>query len=158
MIEIGKNFLWAVTNARQAAQREREQNKLWAQQAQEQADALQQDYEQKMAYLFRSSAEKTALAYDNARRQLAALQAKRAANGLTGASASALDEKQTSALQQVQEQQRIQENLQTTAAQQDNLFQQQWRALRALVARYGRAAKRKGRLGSLGKAITALFK
>jgi hypothetical protein len=158
MIEIGKIFLWAVSNAKQIAHQKKEQHKLWAQQAQEQADALAQDYEQKMAYLFRSSAEKTALAYENARRQLAALQAKRAANGLTGESASALDEKQTTALQQAQEQQRMQQTLQVTAAQQNNLFQQQWRALRTLVARYSRAAKRKGRLGSFGKAITALFK
>ena len=62
MIEIGKNFLWGLANAKQAARQEKERNKQSALQAGQQADALQQAYEEKMNYLFRSSAEKCSVA------------------------------------------------------------------------------------------------
>jgi len=157
MIEIGKNFLKAVAQASQTARQQKTQAKTLAQQAQEQADALQQAYEEKMEYLFRSSAEKTHLAYENARRQLAVLQAQRAAKSIAGDSASVVDEKQTAALQQSLAQQQTQQNLQNTAAQQTHIFEQQLSALRQAIKRFGKKAHQKHRLGSLGQAILSLF-
>ncbi len=157
MIEIGKNFLWGLANAKQATRQEKERNKQSALQAGQQADALQQAYEEKMNYLFRSSAEKTQLAYENARKQLAALQAKRAANGMSEQSASAVDEKQLSALQQTQQQQKVQTDLQQTASQQTGIFERKWNTLREAISQYNKAAKKKHRLGSLGRAILSLF-
>lgn len=157
MIEIGKNFLWGLASARQTTRQEKEKNKLGALQAQQQADALQQAYEEKMNYLFRSSAEKAQLAYENARKQLASLQAKRAANGVSDTSASSLDEKQTYALQQTQNQQQIQAALQEEAAKQTNIFERKWNELREAVAQYRKQAKRTHRLGDLGRAFLSLF-
>lgn len=157
MIEIGKNFLWGVAKAKQTAQQEKEKNKWGITQAQQQADALQQEYEEKMKYLFRTSAEKTQLAYENARKQLAVLQAKRAANGITDGSASAIDEKQTVNLQQDKNQQQMQTALQETVAQQTNIFERKWNALREAVTRYRKQSHRKNGLGSLGRAILSLF-
>ena len=153
MIEIGKNFLWGLTNAKQAAQQRKDTNRLGVLQAEQQANAVQQEYEEKMKYLFRSSAEKTQLAYENARKQLAALQATRAANGITDLSASAIDEKQTSALQQVQNQQQTQAVLQEAAAKQTTAFERAWNDLRDKIANYRRKAKYKSSLGSLGRAL-----
>jgi len=157
MIEIGKNFLWGLADARQNTRQEREKNKLGMLQAQQEADALQQAYEEKMKYLFRSSAERTQLAYENARKQLAMLQAKRAANGISDKSASAVDEKQTSQLQQAQNQQQMQQELQQTAAQQTSIFERKWNELRDAIAQYRKQANRKHRLGSLGRAFLSLF-
>lgn len=157
MIEIGKNFLWGLASAKQTVRQEKEKNKLGALQAEQQANALQQAYEEKMNYLFRSSVEKTQLAYQNARKQLAALQAKRAANGITDQSASVIDETQTSALQQAQNQQQAQAALQETATQQTTVFERAWNELRNKIADYRKKAKHKNRLGSLGRAIISLF-
>ena len=157
MIEIGKNFLWGISNAKQMARQEKEKNKQGALQAQQQADALQQEYEAKINYLFRTSAEKTKLAYENARKQLAVLQARRAANGVTDASASAIDEKQTTALQQAQNQKQAHASLQEEASQQTSIFERKWNQLRDAVAQYRKQAKRKNRLGSLGRAFLSLF-
>ena len=157
MIEIGKNFLWGLANAKQTARQDKEKNKLSTLQAQQQMDDLQQAYEEKMHYLFRSSAEKTQLAYENARNQLAALQAKRAANGVSNNSASAVDEKQVIALQQAQNQQQAQTALQQAAAQQTTIFERKWNELREAIAQYRKRANRKHHLGSLGQAFLSLF-
>lgn len=157
MIEIGKNFLWGIAKSKQTSKQEKEKNKWGAIQAQQQADALQQAYEEQMNYLFRSSIEKTQLAYENARKQLAALQAKRAANGVTEQSASSIDEKQTANLQQAQNQKQTQRDLQQTAAQQTNVFERKWKELREAAVRYRKQAQRKSGLGSLGRAIASLF-
>ncbi len=157
MIEIGKNFWWGLSNAKQSARQEKEKNNLLATQAQQQAKALQQAYEEKMEYLFRSATERTQLALDNARKQLALLQAKRAANGVLADSATAVDEKQTADLQQTQQQKQVQQELQTRAAEENNVFERKWNELRQAVTRYRKQARSKGRLGSFGRAVLSLF-
>ena len=157
MIEIGKNFLWEIARTKQRTQQEKERNKLGITQAQQQADALQQEYEEKMKYLFRTATEKTQLAYENARKQLAVLQAKRAANGVTNGSASVIDEKQLAKLQSLQQEQKTQTSLQQTASQETNIFERKWNELREAVARFRKQAHRKNGLGSLGRAIVSLF-
>lgn len=158
MIEIGKNFLWGIAQAKQQARQEKNKYKTLAEQAQQEAQALQQAYEQQMAYLFRSSAERAQLAYDNARKQLAVLQAKRAANGVTDRSASSAEEKQINQLQQTQAQQQAQADLTAAATQQTNIFERKWNELRNAVVNYYKQSRRKSRLGSLGRALTSLLK
>ena len=157
MIEIGKNFWWGLASAKQSARQKKEQNNLLATQAQQQAEALQQAYEEKMSYLFRSSTERTQLALDNARQQLALLQAKRAAHGVGADSATAADEKQTLALQQAQQQKQAQQDLQARASEESNVFERKWTELRQAVSRYRKQARSKGRLGSFGRAVLSLF-
>lgn len=157
MIEIGKNFWWGLSNAKQNSRQEKEKNNLLATQAQQQAEALQQAYEEKMNYLFRSSTERTQLALENARKQLALLEAKRAANGLGANSATAVDEKQTANLQQARQQKQVQQELQTRAAEESNVFERKWNELRQAVSRYRKQARSKGRLGSFGRAVLSLF-
>ncbi len=158
MIEIGKNFLWGIAQAKQQSRQEKSKYKTLGDQARQEAQALQEAYEQQMAYLFRSSAERTKLAYENARKQLAVLRAKRAANGITDQSASAMDEKQLSQLQQVQTQQQTQADLATAAAQQTNIFERKWKELHSAMTRYYKQSHRKSRLGSLGRALVSLLK
>lgn len=158
MIEIGKNFVWSLGRAKQQSQQERSKYKSLAQQAQQEAQALQQDYEEKMNYLFRSSVERSQLAYENARKQVALLQARRAANGVTDRSASAVDEKQTSTLQQAQAHQQIQADLTQRAVEQTNLFESKWKQLQEAFSSYYKRSKRKSRLGSFGRAIMSLLK
>ncbi|MBR5151335.1 MAG: hypothetical protein IKW71_00680 [Elusimicrobiaceae bacterium] len=158
MIEIGKNFFWGLSNARRSAQQEKNNYTQRALQTQQTAEALQAQYEEQLNYLFRSASEKTQLAYSNARAQLAATQAKRVAHGLAQESASARDEKQTALLQQAQMHQQTQDALQATASQKTRNFQEKWRELGRQIANYRKQAKRKGRLGSFGRAILSLFK
>jgi hypothetical protein len=47
--------------------------------------------------------------------------------------------------------------LQQTASQQTGIFERKWNALREAVSQYNKAAKKKHRLGSLGRAILSLF-
>ncbi len=157
MIEIGRNFWWGLSNAKQSSRQEKEKNNLLATQAQQQAEALQQAYEEKMNYLFRSSTERTQLALENARKQLALLEAKRAANGLSSDSATAVDEKQMATLQQAQQQKQVQHELQISAAEESNVFERKWNELRQAVLRYRKQARSKGRLGSFGRAVLSLF-
>ena len=98
MIEIGTGFLNALSAAKQARRTQKDRYQALMTQAEEQAQALREQYAQRTAYLFQTSAEKTRQAYDNARTQLASRQAKWAARGV-GASASA-----ATVAQQAQEQ------------------------------------------------------
>lgn len=158
MIEIGKNFLWGLASAKQQARQQRNTYKALTQQALQEAQALQAAYEQQMAYLFRTSAEKNQLVYENARKQLAIWQAKRAASGVAGQSASAVDAQQTNQLQQTQAHQQTQAQLTAAATEQTNIFERKWNELRAAIAQYYKQSKRQNRLGSLGRALASLLK
>ena len=117
-----------------------------------------QAYEQNMDYLFRSAAEKTQQAYANARQQLTALQAQRAAKGISSHSASAQEQKQAALLQQTLQENNTQQALQQAASAQTQDFQTQWKQWLAKAANYRKQAKQKSRLGSVGQALANLWK
>lgn len=158
MIEIGKNFLWALTDAKQQSRQEKKTNSLLLSQIQQQAEQLRQAYEDKMRYLLRSSAEKQQLTYENARQQLAMLNAKRAANGINANSASGIDEIQTGVLNQTRTAKTEAINLQESAAQEENSFVQAWKGFVQLMGEYRKKMKRHARLGEWGQAFVSLFK
>ena len=158
MIQIGKNFLLGLSEAQQSNRARHYKYKELALDAQTQAQALQEKYRQRMAYLFRTSNEKMRLAYDNARKELAHYQALRAAHGITEDSASAAEQTQTAAHTQALEAQRMAEDVQNSGAKETNLFQDAWQKLLASAAAYRRKSKQKGSLGSLGQALVSLFK
>ncbi len=156
MIEIGQNFLTGLAGAKKALRSQKQTSQVRSAQTLQQVQDAQQEYAEKMNYLFRSSAEKTQLAYERARAQLAALQAARAARGVL----SNTPEEQTSAsLQQTLQEVRTQQQLQSQAAQQTRTFAQKWQELLAQVAKYRKQTKKRNLgLGSVGQAFVNLFK
>ncbi len=158
MIEIGKNFLSGLTRAQQGYRAQRQKYQLLAGQAAQQAEELRQAHEEKMNYLFRSSSEKLRDAYAQARAALAARQATRAAHGVSDSSSSVLEDKQTLQLTQNLQAHRTQQDLQTAAAQQEKTFKEKWAALWQAVKQYQGKSRKNGRWGSLGQAVTSLFK
>lgn len=158
MIEIGRNFLGGLASAQQQVRQNKLKNKTLASQVEQELSALQQEYENKMNYLFRSSVEKNQLASQRALAQLAVLQAKRAANGIDANSAFSIDEKQTSALRQQLDQQTLQRQLQQTAAQENATFTQKWHALWQAMQQYRRQAGKKQRFNTIRQAFVSLFK
>lgn len=158
MIEIGKNFFTGLTSAQQQARQNKLKNKALTSQVEQELSALQQEYENMMNYLFRSSVEKNQLASQRALAQLAALQAKRAANGIDAGSAFSVDEKQTSALRQQLDQQTLQRQLQQTAAQENATFTQKWQALWQAMQQYRKQARKNRHFSAIGKAFISLFK
>ncbi len=155
MIEIGKNFLWDLSRAKQAQHARKQQAQAAAAQATQDMREAAQQHAQQMAYLFRSAAEQTQLAYERAREQLATLQAKRAAQGL-GASSS-VPQLHNAALQQALQETRTQQQLQTAAATQAANFRQKWKEFLSYLAKVRKQAKQKNRLGSVGQAFKNLF-
>jgi len=155
MIEIGKNFLWGIASAKQAARTRKQTAHTLAAQAEQSALTAAEQYAKQLEYLFRSSAEKNQLAYERARQQLAAQQARRVAQGQ--AATSTAEEQQTAAVRQHLQETRTQQNLQTEAAQATNTFQQKWQEFLSRLAGYRKQAKRKNRLGSVGQAFKDLF-
>ena len=156
MIEIGTGFLNALSAAKQTRRTQKDRYHALMTQAEDQAQALREQYAQRTAYLFRTSAEKTRQAYDTARTQLASRQAKWAAQGITAASSAA------TVAQQVKEQAQLsalsaQQQLQTQAADQEKTTRSALQKLADAWATYRRAATKKGRLGSLGAAFSSLF-
>ena len=156
MIEIGKNFLWGLASAKQAARSRKQTGKVLAAQAEQSLQTAAQQYAEQLDYLFHSSVEKTQLAYERARQQLAAQQARRAAQG-QGAGATA-EEQQTASLQQQLQAARTQQNLQTQAANVTNDFQRKWQLFLARLADARKQIKRRNYLGNLGQAFINLFK
>lgn len=158
MIEIGKNFFAGLGSAQQQARQNKLKNKALASQVEQELSALQQEYENKMNYLFRSAVEKNQLASQRALAQLAALQAKRAANGVDAKSAFSVDEKQTSALRQQLDQQTLQRQLQQTAAQENATFTQKWQTLWQVLQQYRKQAGKSRRFSTVRQAFVSLFK
>ena len=157
MIEIGRSFINGLRTAQQQARQEKNKNNTLAQQTQQALEELQQTYDEQMNYLFRSSVEKNQLAYSRALAQLAAAEAKRAAKGVSNSSSSAVNEKQTSLLQQQLAKQTVQQQLQTQAAQTEHTFQEKWKSLWQAVAQYRKQTGRGSRFGNIGKAFLSLF-
>ena len=157
MIEITSALASAWSSARSAQRKQRSRYQDLASSAAEEMEKLRNQYEEKNAYLFRSAAEKTRLAYENARAQLASRQASLAARGLTGQSASVgeqqADVQRAAVLQHTQAQQ----ELQTAAAQQEKEYKTAWQKLQEAVLAYRRAANKKSRFGSFADAIRSLF-
>ena len=153
MIEIAKTL----ASMGSANRKQRKNYQQLADAAQEEAEKLKQQYEEKTAYLFRSASEKTRLAYENARAQLAAQQAKWAAHGLTAQSASVSQSKADITRLADQEQLQAQDQLQAAAAQNEKDKQTMWEKLWQAVASYRRASNKKSRFGSLGKTLRNLL-
>ena len=147
---------WAAERSKQRARREKYAN--LAEQTQEKEDQARAQYEENTSYLFRSSAEKTRLAYEQARAALAAQQAKWAAHGLTGQSATVAEQTaQTQANAQRQAAQE-QQTLQTAAAQEEKNYHTLVQKLRAAASAYRRAARHNSRWGSFTQALSTLLK
>lgn len=158
MIEIGKNFLFGLSTAKQTSRAQQEKYKLLADQTDALAQQLRQHYEEKTAYLFRSSTEKMRQIQQAAQAALAQRQARRAAHGVNDQSASAVQDATTTALAAALDTARTQAQLQSAGAQQENTFKAKWQALLQAAADYRRSSRKKGRLGSLGQAFSSLFK
>ena len=158
MIEIGKNFLFGFSSARQTGRAQKEKYRILADQTEEQARQLRQDYDEKTTYLFRSATEKMRLAQATAQEALAQRQARRAAHGINDLSASAAQDASTQQLAGVLEDSATQRELQTAAAQEENSFKKKWQALLNAAAAYRSSAHKSGRLGSLGRAFISLLK
>lgn len=157
MIEIGKKFFWGYQNAQQAALSQAQKYRSLATQSEAQARALQQQYQQQNAYLFRTAAEKMRQASQTALAALAQRQARRAANGVTDSSASAVEEEQQARLSGQVQNQAVQADLQTQGAAQEKTFAQKWQALLQTAHEARKASKRTGRWGSVGRALLSLF-
>ena len=157
MIEIGKKFFWGYSKAQQAAHSQQQKYRSLAAQAEEQARALEQDYRASTAYLFRTAAEKMRQASQTALAGLAQRQARRAANGVTNSSASALTDTQQTQLNTQLQNRATQADLQTQGAQQARTFAQKWQALLQAAHDARKATKRTGRLGNIGQALLSLF-
>lgn len=136
---------------------QRNENVYLTAQAQEQAEKIRKQYEEKNAYLFRSAAETTRLAYENARAQLAARQAKWAANGLTDQSASVAEARLDLQNAADRQQAKAQNQLQTEAAQNEQEKNTAWQKFLAAMSAYRKATRKKNGWGSLKKAISTLF-
>ena len=157
MIEIGKKFVWGYQNARQAVRNQRKKALSLAAQTEDQARALEQEYRANTAYLFRTSAEKMRQASQTALAGLAQRQARRAANGVSAMSASAVEDKQQARLGEQLEHRAVQTNLQTQGATQTRTFAQKWQAFWQAAHAARKAAKRGDRFSSLGRALVSLF-
>ena len=159
MIQIGTGFLTALSAHKQLRQTQKDHYHTLTQKALDQVQALQENQARQTAYLFRTAAEKTRQAYENARVQLAGRQAKWAAHGI-GADASSV----SSAVQQSKQQAQLaaaapQNQLQTQGVQVEKQTRTALQKLTQLLASYRRAVQQnKGRLGSWGAAFTSLFK
>ncbi len=158
MIEIGTGFLKAWSSASQAQRSRKNQYRAWEQQAQEKLEDLRQTQQEKTAYLFRTTAERTRQAYENARAELARQQAAWAAHGLTLQSASADEAARNMQTQAALQAAKEQTALQTTAAAQEQEYDTKWQQLLQAMRQYRRAGNKKGRLGRLGNALASLFK
>ncbi len=157
MIQIATTLAssWAAARSKQRSQKEKYQT--LAEQAQQAEQNARTRYENNTVYLFRSSAEKTRQAYENARAQLAARQAQWAAHGITGQSASAAEQTlhmQTDVHRQAAQEQ---QQLQVAAAQEEKNYQTVLQKLRAAASSYRRAARHKSRWGSFTEALRTLF-
>ena len=157
MIEIGKKFVWGYHNAQQAARNQRQKALSLAAQTEEQARALEQDYRAHTAYLFRTAAEKMRQSSQAALAALAQQQARRAANGVSGQSASAMEDKQQVRLAEQMQHQAIRADLQAQGAQQARSFAQKWQALWQTAHAARKFAKGGKRLGRFGRALISLF-
>ena len=155
MIKIASTLASAWARTGQRTQRDNYAHLTAA--AQEQAEKIRKQYEEKNAYLFRSAAETTRLAYENARAQLAARQAKWAANGLTDQSASVAEARLDLQHEADQQQAKAQAQLQTEAAQNEQEKNTAWQKLLAAMSAYRKATRKKNGWGSLKKAIGTLF-
>ena len=144
MIEIGKKFFWGYYNAQQAARNQSQKYRSLAEQAQEQGDALEQQYWEKNAYLFRTSSEKIRQASRTALAALAQRQARRAANGVTDQSASALEDVGQTRLSTQVQNNAVGADLQTQGAAHEKTFAQKWQALMQAAHEYRKSAKNKG--------------
>ncbi len=157
MIEIGKNFLFGLSSAKQNSRVQKEKYRALADQTDELAQQLRQNYEEKTAYLFRTTAEKIRQAQATALSALSARQAQRAAHG-AGSSAAALQDASTTQLAKELATVAEQKELQRSGAEAENTFTRKWQALLQAAADYRRRARKNGRLGSLGQALRSLFK
>ncbi len=157
MIEIGKKFVWGYQNAQQSARNQRQKALSLAQQAEEQARALEQEYRANTAYLFRTSAEKMRQASQTALASLSQRQARRAAHGVGVTSASAVEDKQQAQLGEQLVHRAVQTDLQTQGATQARTFAQKWQALWQAAHAARKAAKRGDRFSSVGRALLSLF-
>ncbi len=157
MIEIGKKFFWGYQTSQQAARNQAQKYRSLAQQTEEQARALEQQYRQQNAYLFRTAAEKMRQATQAAQAALARRQARRAANGVDNRSASALEEAGQTQLSAQLQNSAVQADLQTQGAAQEKTFAQKWQALLQAAHGYRKSAKKSSRLGSVGRALLSLF-
>ncbi len=158
MIQITTNLAssWAAARSKQRAQQAKYTSLI--QETQEEEKKLRAAYEQNTAYLFRSAAERTRQAYENARAQLAAQQAQWASHGLTGQSAAVADETAQTRLRVAQQEKQTQRTLQESAAQEEQNYKTAWQKLREALTLYRRAARKKSRWGSFGQAVASLFK
>ena len=128
-----------------------------AEQTEEQARVLEQDYRANTAYLFRTTSEKMRQVSQAALAALAQRQARRAANGVTDSSASAVEDAgQTRLAEQVQNSV-TQTHLQTQGVAQEKTFAQKWQAILQAAHGYRKSAKNKGRWSSVGRALLSLF-
>lgn len=157
MIEIGKKFFWGYSSAQQTARNQAQKYRSLAEQTEEQADALTQDYRANTAYLFRTTAEKMRQATQAAQAALAQRQARRATNGVTAQSASVLEDAGQTRLSRQVQNSTVETDLQFQGAQQEKTFTQKWQALLQAAHGYRKSAKNKGRWGSVGRALLSLF-
>lgn len=157
MIEIGKKFFWGYQNAQTAAHNQAQKYRSLASQTEEQVRALEQQYRQQNAYLFRTASEKMRRAAQVAQATLAQRQARRAANGVTDSSASVMEEAEQTRLSGQMQNSAVQASLQTQGAAQEKTFAQKWQALLQAAHGYRKAAKKQGRFGSIGRAFMSLF-
>ena len=157
MIEIGKNFLVGLASAKQNSRAQQEKYRALADQTDELAQQLRQNYEAQTAYLFRTTAEKMRQAQASALAALAQRQAQRAAHG-AGHSASAQQDASTTSLAGQLAAAAQQQELQRSGAEAENTFKRKWQALLQAAADYRRRARKTGRLGSVGRALSSLFK
>ncbi len=158
MIQITTNLAssWATAHSKNRT-RQRKYASL-VEKTEQDIEKLRDQYEQNTAYLFRSAAEKSRQAYENARAQLAAQQAQWATHGLTGQSATVAEKNMQVRLQQTQQEKQAQNTLQQAAAQEERNYKTAWQKLREALTFYRRASSKKSRWGSFGEAIGSLFK
>lgn len=157
MIEIGKNFLFGLNRSVSSAHAQKEKYRMLADQTEQSARKLHQDYEEDTAYLFRSASEKMRNTYERAREALAQRQSRRAAHGIGDTSASAADDAQTTQLAQTLDASRVQTQLQAAGSQAEKTFKSKWQALLQAAAAYRRRSRKNDRWSSLAQAVTSLF-
>ena len=157
MIEIGKKFLFDLASAKQNSRAQQAKYGAWADQTDDLARQLRQNYEAQTAYLFRTTAEKMRQAQAAALAALAQRQAQRAAHG-AGHSASAQQDVSTTELAGQLAATAQQQALQRAGAEAENTFKRKWQVLLQTAADYRRRARKTGRLGSFGRALSSLFK
>ena len=157
MIEIGKQFFWGYQRAQQSARSQAQKYRSLAAQTEEQARALPQQYREQNAYLFRTASEKMRQATQTALAALAQRQARRAANGVTDRSASAVEDAGQTRLSAQVQNNAAGADLQTQGAAREKTFAQKWQALLQAAHGYRKSAKHQGAWGSVGRALLSLF-